>query len=125
MRSRGWMRAEARQYELAYIRDAVFDDMRKDADTTGRQRSTHVRNRSVHKISEMVTSAVQRTATAISAANGATSSARAGGACRETSVAAKASRFDRRKGHRSAQEIRSTAFRRRSWLTRLLPAGKR
>jgi hypothetical protein len=64
-------------------------------------------------------------ATAIAAANDATSSGRACGACRETSVSAKASRFDRRKGHRSVQEIRSTAFRRRSWLTRLRRAGRR
>src|ERR1700722_17987528 len=41
-----------------HIRDAVSDDMRNDADTTGRQRSTELRNRSVDKTSEMVTSAV-------------------------------------------------------------------
>jgi hypothetical protein len=40
------------------IRDAISDEMRKDADTTGHQGLTHLRNRSVDKTSEMVTSAV-------------------------------------------------------------------
>ena len=59
---------------------------------------------------------------ATGAANGATSSGRASGSSQETAVLA--SRFDRRKGRRSGQEIRLLAFRRRSWRSSAPEGGK-
>ena len=62
------------------------------------------------KTSEMVTSGSERIATAWRSRRQMAPlwSGRACGSCRETGVLARASRFDRRKGHRSAQDIRLT-----------------